>query len=55
MLFFCTYPYYSISSAFIWATTDEGELFWRTLSEEFEREIQPMIMWVLDVWKDKKS
>ena len=55
MLFFCTYPYYSISNAFIWASTDEGDLFWRMLSEEFEREIQPIIMWVLDVWKDKKS
>ena len=55
MLFFCTYPYYSISNAFTWASTDEGELFWRALYEEFEREIQPIIMWVLDVWKDKKS
>ena len=55
MLFFSIYPYYSISSAFIWASTDEGDLFWRKLSEEFEREIQPMIIWILDVRRDKKS
>ena len=55
ILFFCHYPYYSISSAFIWASTDEGDLFWRMLSEEFEREIEPIIMWVSDVRKSKKS
>ena len=55
MLFFCTYPYYSISSAFIWVSTDEGDLFWRKLSEEFEREIQTIILLVSDVCRDKKS
>lgn len=55
MLFFCSYPYYSISNAFIWASTDEGDLFWRMLSEEFEREIEPIIIWVSDVCKSKKK